>query len=40
MGIGLVQEGDLKAGVGGNRIGARGSKGRGKWALDWYKKGI
>ncbi len=31
MGIGLVQEGDLKAGVGGYRIGTRGSKGRGRW---------
>ncbi len=32
MGIGLVQEGDLNAGVGGNRIGTRrGSKGRGRW---------
>ncbi len=31
MDIGLV-EGDLKAGVGGHRIGARrGSKGRGRW---------
>ncbi len=31
MGIVLVHEGDLKAGVGGNRIGTRGSKGRGRW---------
>ncbi len=31
MGIGLVK-GDLKAGVGGYRIGTRrGSKGRGRW---------
>ncbi len=32
MGIGLVQEGDLKAGLGGYRIDTRrGSKGRARW---------
>ncbi len=31
MGIGFVQEVDLKAGVGGHRVGTRGSKGMGRW---------